>query len=614
METKEEIEEEGVGVVLETIIYKGKCSLVRDGRGSSLRVVVMSDIHSKEGNLLESLPEGDLLLIAGDITQSGQLHEYQQFNSFIKQIHQRNLFKSIIFIAGNHERTLDSDYYNKVGWNYDKIRQDTNACREALFFELPSNVYYLFDSSVVIDNLVIYGSPWVIGGDMFPSENSSHEHFRWGFSLTEEELENKWNLIPSDVDILITHQPPFGVGDQRRNYDLDQIINDKQIFGYEHKGSKSLLSAYQRIHPILHVCGHEHQGYGAYRFQNHSTILLNAAVCDEDYLPINPLLIVDIDSNQKNKNLFYEINSLNKVIINNFHFEGLNLYVATLVCFQMNQINPIPIEIEILAIFLQLITSSPDIDIQPSTSISTILANYSHPEKKLNSRFIPKIWNYIYQSLLTPFSRKENLHIEQLIQKFQQVIFDILDNHHLLNDLHQYRRLSQPANIDVSKDFRTMQLVIPRIYLGPEYPAYNLEYLHKMEITHIVNCCGQEPPFPTEFQYFNIYVNDSTEEDISKYFIPSSQFIREALFNENSNNNSHGSVGKVLIHCQMGISRSATILVAYLMRELDLCFSIAHTIVKRARGFISINEGFVHQLIQWDEANISEKKLLPYES
>lgn len=641
------MEIESISIETERIEVKN-ISIVKEGRGRRIRIIVMSDIHSKEENLLNNLPKGDLLLISGDITQSGQLKEYKQFNLFIKEISQRDLYQSIVFIAGNHERTLDINYYNNYGWRYDKIPQNTKECREALFNELPSNVYYLCDSSIILYDLVIYGTPWVIGSDTFTSEFSSleiptnleiypniteitqeveiiegteisklklKEHFRWGFTLTEEELESKWTLIPSNVDILITHQPPFGAGDKRRNYDLDKIIDDKQIFGYENKGSKSLQSIYSRINPKLHVCGHEHNGYGAYKYINpySNTIILNAAVCDEDYFPTHPLLVIDINSNQK-QDIYYETIALNnKIISHHYQLDDMNLYIATLLSFDLNNIQLIEVEFEVLRTFLQLITSPVNIEIVSSNKISTILSYYAelhnqqkeNVNQKLNTQIL-QVFHNIYHNLVS-FTKREVFQIQKLIEKFQEIIFNILDKYSLLNNLYDYRRLSQAANIDNSNDFRSIQLVLPRIYLGPEYPAYNLEYLQQFGITHIINCCGIEPQFPNEIKYYMININDESSANIFQFFHPSIEFIKQAL-----NHNNENKLSKILIHCQMGISRSATILVAYIMSELNVSFSIAHSIVKRARGFISINEGFINQLIEWDELNTNENKLIPF--
>lgn len=212
------------------------------------------------------------------------------------------------------------------GWRYHKIRQDVKQCREALFNELPANVHYLFDNYVVLEGMKIYGTPWVVGGETYSSsdsgadtdtDTSSTRHFRWAYSLTEEELVAKFAQIPDDTDILITHMPPFGIGDGRRNYEKDYFDEQEhQVLGYDHEGSTSLTARLVglSLHPLLHCYGHIHSGYGAYRpsppyprrsqsqLKSQSqtqrgradTLFVNAANCDEDYVPIQPALVVDL--------------------------------------------------------------------------------------------------------------------------------------------------------------------------------------------------------------------------------------------------------------------------------------------------------------------------------
>ncbi len=189
--------------------------------------------------------------------------------------------------------------------------------------------------------------------------------------------------------------------------------------------------------------------------------------------------------------------------------------------------------------------------------------------------------------------------MKPITAEIESLLVGILDRHHLLNTLYDYRRLFKGADIESSADFRSFQLVAPGLYLGPEYPTRNKTLLHRDGITHILTCCGTNPLFPDEFTYLILEAEDTCEENISRYFQSSFDFIRDAL------NNS----GKVLIHCQMGLSRSPTILIAYLMSSMNISFAIAHSLVKRARGFISINEGFLKQLVEFDEENAHQMKL-----
>lgn len=89
----------------------------------------------------------------------------------------------------------------------------------------------------------------------------------------------KWNLIPSNIDVLITHTPPLGYGDL--------------VCSGVRAGCVELLSTVQnRVKPKYHVFGHVHEGYGI--SSDGKIIFINASTCDLNYLPNNPAIVFDI--------------------------------------------------------------------------------------------------------------------------------------------------------------------------------------------------------------------------------------------------------------------------------------------------------------------------------
>lgn len=99
-----------------------------------------------------------------------------------------------------------------------------------------------------------------------------------------EELLKKWQLIPSDTDVLITHGPPFGR--------LDEVESGN------HQGCEELIREIEgRIKPQLHVFGHIHEGYGF--VSNGTTIFANASACTVDYEPINPALVFTLETSKQ---------------------------------------------------------------------------------------------------------------------------------------------------------------------------------------------------------------------------------------------------------------------------------------------------------------------------
>jgi Icc-related predicted phosphoesterase len=127
----------------------------------------------------------------------------------------------------------------------------------------------------------IYGSPW------------QPEFFNWAFNLPRkgEELKRRWNNIPTDTDILITHGPAYGY--------VDQVIGRT-----EHLGCELLADRIKEIKPKIHVCGHIHSGRNV--VFDDGTLYINASVLNERYEYNYKPIVIDFDF----ETLDYEIISI----------------------------------------------------------------------------------------------------------------------------------------------------------------------------------------------------------------------------------------------------------------------------------------------------------------
>jgi Icc-related predicted phosphoesterase len=208
-----------------------------------MKITFISDTHNKHKEITSSLPGGDLIVHGGDISSMGYKHEIQEF---LKWFNGLDNYTHKIFIAGNHD------------WGF---QTNPEMCKELL--EFYDKVTYLEDNMKVIGDdyqtaVKVWGSPW------------QPEFYNWAYNLPRkgEELKNKWELIPSDIDILITHGPAFGK--------VDKVIGE-----YENLGCELLAERIQTSKPKIHVCGHIHSGYG-YVFDG-QTHHINASVLDERY-------------------------------------------------------------------------------------------------------------------------------------------------------------------------------------------------------------------------------------------------------------------------------------------------------------------------------------------
>lgn len=205
-----------------------------------MKISFISDTHDKHGRIEHDLPGGDLIICAGDISSMGYYHEIKNFCEWFEKLP----YTEKVFIAGNHDFGFEDspsraeEVYSKYKVNY--LQDDL-----FIFGEYPG--------------IKIYGSPW------------QPEFFDWAFNLPRngEELQEKWDNIPADTDILITHGPPWG--------HLD-VVKGKT----ENLGCELLRKRVDLIKPKIHVFGHIHSGYG-YKFEN-DTHFINASVLNEQYM------------------------------------------------------------------------------------------------------------------------------------------------------------------------------------------------------------------------------------------------------------------------------------------------------------------------------------------
>jgi Icc-related predicted phosphoesterase len=203
-----------------------------------LKLVLISDTHGKHDQVV--LPEGDVLIHAGDFCMGdrrGKIKELSSFATwFAKQPHRHK-----IVIAGNHDWATEAFMKEEAEWI---LRKD--------FF---STAHYLRDSEVTINGVKFYGSPW------------QPTFYDWAFNADRgPDIKTRWDKIPQDTKVLITHGPPMGI--------LDRVWNDIV-------GCADLTNAVARIKPKVHVFGHIHCGYGFKLFNG--TQFYNAALCDEAY-------------------------------------------------------------------------------------------------------------------------------------------------------------------------------------------------------------------------------------------------------------------------------------------------------------------------------------------
>lgn len=213
-------------------------------RENEVKIVAISDTHTFENQI--AIPDGDVLIHAGDATITGTPAEIAAFGKWLDaQPH-----KHKIFIAGNHD------------WLFERNPE------QARYLTQFDRVHYLQDSAIDIEGIRFYGSPWQPRfGD-------------WAFNVNRgRAISVKWNLI-GPCDVLITHGPPWGV--------LDTVLP-----GSKHLGCEQLGEAVGRVRPRVHIFGHIHGGYGEYVAAG--TRFINASICDEAYQTTNAPIVFELE-------------------------------------------------------------------------------------------------------------------------------------------------------------------------------------------------------------------------------------------------------------------------------------------------------------------------------
>jgi predicted phosphohydrolase len=206
-----------------------------------MRIVCLSDTHGLHRRL--DVPDGDILLHAGDFSMGGRAHEIERFDRWLGTLPHAHK----VVVAGNHDFLFE---------------REPERARALL-----TNALYLQDGELTLAGLRIWGSPW---------QPWFHD---WAFNLARgPALAAKWALIPDGTDVLVTHGPPAAV--------LDRTVHGEDV------GCRDLALALERVRPRLHLFGHIHESYG--RVERDGTIYVNASNCDVRYRKLQPVVVVDL--------------------------------------------------------------------------------------------------------------------------------------------------------------------------------------------------------------------------------------------------------------------------------------------------------------------------------
>jgi Icc-related predicted phosphoesterase len=212
-----------------------------------MKIVVISDTHTLHNEILNKIPPADVLIHCGDFSEH-DLVSVVSFNEFLGEL---SHIPTKIVIPGNHDRFVER--------NVDLARATLTHC------------HFLLDESITIDGINFYGSPW------------QPEFFDWAYNLPRKSpmLQERWDAIPTNTDVLITHGPPNGICDlNKQGQPTGCELLRETILG--------------RVMPKFHLFGHIHEAYGSYNDRGLDTTFINASICNLNYKPINDPVIIEL--------------------------------------------------------------------------------------------------------------------------------------------------------------------------------------------------------------------------------------------------------------------------------------------------------------------------------
>lgn len=211
------------------------------------QITFISDTHGKHYELNNDLPGGWIIIHCGDISNRGLMSEINDFTNWFGKLP----YEHKIFIAGNHD------------FGFEDVRHSNDPG-----IVIPDNVIYLQDEMVEIDGIKIYGSPW------------QPRFYDWAFNVDRgDAIAKKWDAIPDNADIVITHGPVFGI--------LDDTVQGLRV------GCENLYKRIMDIKPKIHACGHIHYGYGLKDYDD--ITFVNASSLGERYTYENKPIVLDYD-------------------------------------------------------------------------------------------------------------------------------------------------------------------------------------------------------------------------------------------------------------------------------------------------------------------------------
>jgi len=211
-----------------------------------MRIVCISDTHEMHRKV--SIPDGDVLIHAGDFSNRGAVWVASDLNAWLGTLPHKHK----ILVPGNHDRCFEIIPEHARG--------------------LITNAHCLIHEELIIDGVKLFGSPWTPAFGNWAFNAKSNDHLKY-----------LWSQIPDDTNILITHGPS--------NRILDKIETFES--GPRYAGCHELKKRLKELRLLKsHIFGHIHEGYGSVLLNGIWRV--NASVCTGRMSPRNAPIVIDI--------------------------------------------------------------------------------------------------------------------------------------------------------------------------------------------------------------------------------------------------------------------------------------------------------------------------------
>ncbi|KAF4074596.1 hypothetical protein AMELA_G00241170 [Ameiurus melas] len=162
---------------------------------------------------------------------------------------------------------------------------------------------------------------------------------------------------------------------------------------------------------------------------------------------------------------------------------------------------------------------------------------------------------------------------------------------HMNCNLKEYKEFIDNEILLILGQMDKATLIFDHLYLGSEWNASNLEELQETGVGYILNVTREiDNFFPGTFCYHNVRVYDEETTDLLAHWNDTYNFIVKAKKNQS----------KCLVHCKMGVSRSASTVIAYAMKEYGWTLEKAYNFVKQKRSITRPNDSFMRQLAEYE--------------